>query len=243
MNHYAITLSNLTRRFGSRTALQDINLEIPSGEIYGYLGSNGAGKTTTIRILLGLLSATSGSARVFGLDPQSQGAEVRTRCGALLEHTGLYERLSAYENLNFYGSIWHLSASVRARRIQELLESIELWDRKNEVIRDWSRGMKQKLAVARALIHRPELIFLDEPSAGLDPLAAVALRDDLHRLVNQQKVTVFLTTHNLAEAEKLCSQVAVLHQGHLLASGTPAEIRASTGKDELEEAFLSLVRG
>lgn len=243
MNSYAISISNLTRRFGSRTALQDINLDIPCGEIFGYLGSNGAGKTTTIRILLGLLSATSGSVRVLGLDPHTQGVEVRARSGALLEHTGLYERLSAFENLDFYGRIWRLPAPVRTRRIQELLESIDLWDRKNEIIREWSRGMKQKLAVARALIHQPELVFLDEPSSGLDPLAAVALRDDLHKLVMQHKVTVFLTTHNLAEAEKLCSQVAVLHQGQLLASGTPAEIRAITGKNELEDAFLSLVRG
>jgi ABC-2 type transport system ATP-binding protein len=242
MNTNVISITNLTRQFGDRKALSNINLAIQPGELFGFLGSNGAGKTTTIRILLGLLPPTSGKVTVLGFDPQTHGAEIRTRCGALLEHTGLYERLSAYENLDFFGRIWHLPTQQRARRVQELLESIELWDRRNEVIREWSRGMKQKLAVARTLIHKPELIFLDEPSAGLDPLAAVSLRDDLHRLVQTEKVTVFLTTHNLAEAEKLCSQVAVLHQGQLLASGTPAEIKAQTGKNELEEAFLSLVQ-
>ncbi len=242
MKPFAISTQKLSHHFGERNALKDINLQIPTGEIFGYLGSNGAGKTTTIRILLGLLAASSGEVNVLGFDPRSQAAEIRTRCGALLEHTGLYERLTAFENLDFYARIWRLSASERSRRVQELLESIDLWERRNEVILEWSRGMKQKLAVARALVHKPELVFLDEPSAGLDPLAAVALREDLLRLVNQERVTVFLTTHHLDEAEKMCSQVAVLHQGILLASGTPAEIRARTGKDELEEAFLSLVK-
>lgn len=243
MNKEIITISHLTRQFGDRKALNDISLAIHPGEIFGFLGSNGAGKTTTIRILLGLLMPTSGDVQVFGLGPQTHGAEIRTRSGALLEHTGLYERLNAYENLDFYGRIWHLSAAQRAHRVQELLESIDLWDRRNEVIREWSRGMKQKLAVARTLVHKPELVFLDEPSAGLDPLAAVSLREDLHKLVQTEKVTVFLTTHNLAEAEKLCSQVAVLHNGRLLSCGTPAKVKALTGKDELEEAYLSLVQG
>ena len=242
MNTTAIQIKNLTRRFGELTALNDISLEIPQGEIFGFLGSNGAGKTTTIRILLGLLPATSGEIRVLGFDPKTQATQIRTSSGALLEHTGLYERLSAWENLDFYGRIWHMPNLERGKRIQSLLESIELWERRNEVIREWSRGMKQKLAVARALIHKPELVFLDEPSAGLDPLAAVTLRDDLKRLVELERVTVFLTTHNLAEAEKLCRQVGVLHRGRLLDCGTPAEISARTGKSELEEAFLSLVR-
>lgn len=242
MNPFTINTQNLTRRFGERLALNNVSFQVNTGEIFGYLGSNGAGKTTTIRILLGLLPPTSGNLTVLGMDPVSQSTEIRSRCGALLEHTGLYERLSAYENLDFYGRIWRLPSAARFKRIQELLESIGLWERRNEVIREWSRGMKQKLAVARALIHRPELVFLDEPSAGLDPLAAVALRDDLHKLVQQEKVTVFLTTHRLDEAEKLCDHVAVLHNGLLLASGTPADIKAQTGKNELEEAFLNLVR-
>jgi ABC-2 type transport system ATP-binding protein len=242
MNQNVISITNLTRQFGSHKALTEVNLTLQAGDLFGFLGSNGAGKTTTIRILLGLLSPTSGEVRVLGFDPQTHGADIRLRSGALLEHTGLYERLSAYENLDFYARIWRLSKLQRACRVQELLESIELWDRRNEVIREWSRGMKQKLAVARALIHKPELVFLDEPSAGLDPLAAVSLREDLQKLVQTEKVTVFLTTHNLAEAEKFCTHVAVLHHGMLLANGTPAELKSLTGKNELEDAYLSLVQ-
>jgi ABC-2 type transport system ATP-binding protein len=242
MNTSIIQTNHLCRRFGDITALKDVSLDIPAGSIFGYLGLNGAGKTTTIRILLGLLPPTSGKVSVLGLDPATHAAEIRAHSGALLEHTGLYERLSAWENLDFYGRIWHITAPQRGRRIQELLESIGLWERRSESIQDWSRGMKQKLAVARALIHRPELVFLDEPSAGLDPLAAVSLREDLQRLVNHEKVTVFLTTHRLDEAEKLCSQVAILHNGVLLAGGSPEEIKQQTGKAGLEEAFISLVR-
>jgi ABC-2 type transport system ATP-binding protein len=242
MSNNAIEIQQLTRKFGELIALDNISLEIPYGEIFGYLGSNGAGKTTTIRILLGLIAPTSGQVRVLGLNPQTQGDEIRTRSGALLEHTGLYERLTALENLDFYGRIWKLSELFRAQRIQQLMESVHLWDRRNEIIREWSRGMKQKLAVVRTLIHKPQLVFLDEPSSGLDPLAAANLRDDLRNLVDQEKVTVFLTTHHLAEAEQLCNRVAILNNGIILTSGKPREIISRTGKANLEEAFLSLIR-
>jgi ABC-2 type transport system ATP-binding protein len=242
MSNNVIEVNQLTRKFGELTALDNISLEISNGEIFGYLGSNGAGKTTTIRILLGLIAPTSGQVRVLGLDPQTQGDEIRTHSGALLEHTGLYERLTALENLDFYGRIWKLPEPYRLQRIQQLMESVHLWDRRNEVIREWSRGMKQKLAVVRTLIHKPQLVFLDEPSSGLDPLAAANLRDDLRSLVDQERVTVFLTTHHLTEAEQLCNQVAILNNGIILTSGKPREIISQTGKTNLEEAFLSLIR-
>jgi ABC-2 type transport system ATP-binding protein len=155
------------------------------------------------------------------------------RSGALLEHHGLYERLSAAENLDYYGRIWHLSKADREKRIRELLEPLDLYKRRDEPIGRWSRGMKQKLAVARTLMHRPELIFLDEPTAGLDPVASAALRDDLMTLVSKEGVTIFLTTHNLAEAEKLCNQVAVINRGQLLANGSPAELRSRTSAPRL----------
>lgn len=154
-----------------------------------------------------------------------QAAEVRERTGALLEHAGLYERLSAADNLDYYGRIWRMPAAERNQRIRELLEPLGLWERRNEQVKMWSRGMKQKLAIARALLHRPQLIFLDEPTAGLDPIAAAALRDDLRTLVEREGVTVFLTTHNLAEAEKLCHRVGIIRQGRLLAQGSLAELR------------------
>jgi ABC-2 type transport system ATP-binding protein len=148
------------------------------------------------------------------------------RCGALLEHPGLYERLSAQDNLDFYGRAWHVPKRTRADRIRELLTRFGLWDRRDDPVGNWSRGMKQKLAVARAVLHRPDLVFLDEPTSGLDPVATAGLREDLAMLAAQEGVTVFLTTHNLNEAERLCGQVGVISRGRLLAVGSPDELRA-----------------
>lgn len=225
MNNIAIQTKNLGRDFGDLRAVDGLDLTIPSGIVFGFLGPNGSGKTTTIRLLLGLLQPTTGSATVLGYDTVQQPDSIRQECGALLEDPGLYERLSAEDNLEFFGRIWHLHAEERTARIRELLTSIGLWERRKDVVGSWSTGMRQKLAVARALLHRPRLVFLDEPSAGLDPVAAAALRDDLDQLVHQHGLTVFLTTHNLAEAERLCDQVAVIRQGKLLAVGAPDELK------------------
>lgn len=230
----AIRTQNLTRDFGSLRAVDDVSFEVPAGTVFGFLGPNGSGKTTTIRLLLGLLEPTGGSAEVLGYDVRTQAAEIRERCGALLEHTGLYERLSAEDNLQFYARVWRMSPQETQDRIHELLGKVGLWERRKEVVANWSRGMKQKLAVARALIHRPRLVFLDEPTAGLDPVASAALREDLSNLVRQQGLTVFLTTHNLSEAEKLCDRVAVIRQGKLLMTGSPDELRMQKGAARLE---------
>jgi ABC-2 type transport system ATP-binding protein len=230
----AILTQNLTKDFGTVKAVAGLSLEVPSGIVFGFLGPNGSGKTTTIRLLLGLLEATSGRVEVLGLKIQTQADQIRARCGALLEHVGLYERFSAEDNLEFYGRIWHLSEADRKARSQELLTHFGLWERRKERIGTWSRGMKQKLAVARAMLHRPALIFLDEPSAGLDPVAAAALREDLATLAAREGVTVFLTTHNLSEAEKLCHQVGVIRQGKLLAWGSPNELRAARNCHQAE---------
>ena len=178
----AIRTEHLTCDFGAVRALDDVSLEVPAGIVFGFLGPNGSGKTTTIRLLLGLLEPTGGHAAVLGLDTHTQAAAVRARCGALLEHDGLYERLSAAENLDYYGRIWRIPGPVRAQRIRELLDHVGLWERRADRVGTWSRGMKQKLAVARALLHQPEVVFLDEPTASLDPVAAAALREDLARL-------------------------------------------------------------
>jgi ABC-2 type transport system ATP-binding protein len=229
----AIQTQQITRSFGTLKAIDRLTLDIPRGTVFGFLGPNGSGKTTTIRLLLGLLDADQGSAQVLGFDTKKQPEEVRKRCGALLEHHGLYERLSASENLDYYGRIWHMSKADREKRIRELLEPLELFERRSEPIGRWSRGMKQKLAVARTLMHRPELIFLDEPTAGLDPVASSALREDLGTLVAQEGMTIFLTTHNLAEAEKLCDQVGVINHGQLLATGSPSDLRSKTSAPRL----------
>ena len=228
-NGMAIRTEALTRDFTRVRAVDALTLEVPAGIVFGFLGPNGSGKTTTIRLLLGLLEPTAGRAEVLGFDVGTRAGSVRERVGALLEHTGLYERLSAIDNLEYYGRIARMSAADRTARIQELLTHFGLWERRTETVGSWSRGMKQKLAVARALLHRPSLLFLDEPTASLDPVASAALRDDLARLVAREGITVFLTTHNLAEAERLCTEVAVIRQGRLLAVGRPDELSARKG--------------
>ncbi|MEE9188971.1 MAG: ABC transporter ATP-binding protein [Anaerolineales bacterium] len=234
MTTYAIKTENLGRNFGSIRALDDLSIEVPTGSVFGFLGPNGAGKTTTIRLLLGLLEPTQGGAQVVGFDTVRQADEIRARSGALLEHNGLYERLSAENNLEFYGRVWRIPASERQARIRELLTNLDLWERRKEPVSNWSRGMKQKLAMARALFHRPSLLFLDEPTAGLDPSAAARLRDDLEKLVEIEGVTVFLNTHNLAEAERLCQQIGIIRGGKLMANGSPSELRARAGNPHLE---------
>ena len=245
----AIQARSLARSFGQVRALDDLNIEVPAGSVFGFLGPNGAGKTTTIRLLLGLIEPTSGSALVLGFDTRTQGDEIRARAGALLEHSGLYERLSAEDNLRFQGRVARMPRQQLDERIRELLTHLGLWDRRDEAVVKWSRGMKQKLAIARTLLHRPALVFLDEPTAGLDPVAAAGLRDDLARLASQQGATIFLTTHNMAEAEKLCNLVAVVRQGKLLAVGSPAELRSRGGGQRAEiagrgfsEAMLATLR-
>ena len=250
MTEIAIRTENLTRDFETVRAVDDLSLEMPAGIVFGFLGPNGAGKTTTIRLLLGLLEPTSGRAKVLDFDTRTQADRIRERVGALLEDDGLYERLTAYDNLNFYGEINRLAAPERRARIRQLLEHLDLWDRRNERVSKFSSGMKQKLALARALLHRPSLLFLDEPTAGLDALNAVALREDLRALARQEGVTVFLTTHNLAEAEKICDRVGVIHKGRLVAGGRPDEIgdqarRPSvnvTGRGFTPEAIAALER-
>ena len=234
MSGYAIQTRQLTRDFGAIRAVNDMTLDVAPGIVFGFLGANGAGKTTTIHLLLGLIEPTAGSARTLGFDTRKQSQDVRERTGALLEYNGLYERLSAVDNLDFYGRIWHMSLSERQARTQELLTHFGLWDRRSERVGVWSRGMKQKLAIARVLLHRPQLIFLDEPTAGLDPVAAASLRDDLDALARREGVTVFLNTHNLDEAQRLCAQVGVIRAGELLAVGSPDELRANTNTPRLE---------
>jgi ABC-2 type transport system ATP-binding protein len=229
-----IHIEHLSCFFGPVKALDDLSLEVPAGIVFGFLGPNGAGKTTTIHLLLGLLEPTRGQARVLGFDTRTQAGAIRARSGALLEFAGLYERMSAQDNLDLYGRIYRMSASARQARIKELLTHLELWDRRRDLVGTWSRGMKQKLAVARALFHHPPLVFLDEPTAGFDPIAAAALREDLASLVAREGVTVFLNTHNLTEAEKLCAQVGVIRQGKLVMVGTPDELRARTGGPQAE---------
>jgi ABC-2 type transport system ATP-binding protein len=234
MNTAIIRTEQLSRSFGSVQAVNELSLEVPAGIVFGFLGPNGAGKTTTIQLLLGLLEPSHGRASVLGFDTRTQADQIRERTGALLEFSGLYERMSAEDNLDFYGRIYQMSASERRARIKELLTHLDLWDRRGERVGTWSRGMKQQLAMARALLHRPQLVFLDEPVAGLDPIAASRLNNDLANLVKHEGVTVFLNTHNMADAQKLADQVGVIRQGKLLALGNPDELRLKQGGPQAE---------
>jgi ABC-2 type transport system ATP-binding protein len=225
MTRFAIRADGLTRTFGAFRAVDGLSFEIPPGTVFGFLGPNGAGKTTTIRLLLGLLEPTAGRAEIFGLDTRTRSDEIRRRTGVLLEHAGLYERLTAEQNLEFAARARDMPATERRLRIEESLARIGLLERRHEAVRGWSRGMKQKLAIARAGLHRPPLIFLDEPTAGLDPEAAAILRDDLASLAARDGITIFLTTHNMAEAERLCGLVGVIRGGRLLTVDHPHELR------------------
>ena len=244
----AIRAVGLTRAFAGVLALDQLSISVPRGKIFGFLGPNGAGKTTTIRLLLGLLEPDGGHAEVLGMDPGFEGDKVRERTGALLGDAGLYDRLSAEENLEFYGRICHIAPAELQARAKDLLSRFGLWDRRKETPEMWSSGQRRKLAVARALLHRPELVFLDEPTSGLDPLAAHELGDDLLELTSSRGVTVFLNTHDLAEAERLCHQVAIIRSGKVVASGSPDELRSRVGGRAVivghgfDDSVLGLVR-
>lgn len=234
MDTHAIDIRNLSKEFASIKALNNLSLEVPPGIIFGFLGPNGAGKTTTIRLLLGLMQPMSGSIKVLGFDSQTQADQIRAHTGALMEHTGIYEQMSAQDNLEFYGRAFRMPEKDRKERIHELLTEMGLWERRSDRAGSWSRGMKQKLALARALLHQPRLVLLDEPTAGLDVQSAVAIREDLRRLAKNENVTIFLTSHNMDEVEKLCDQVAIIRAGRVVAQGKPDELKARTGGTRIE---------
>lgn len=230
--HVAISVQGLTRRFGAREALLDVSFQVDRGEVFGFLGPNGAGKTTTIRILTGQLKPSAGVVSVLGLNPTERGRELRRRIGLSFEDAGHYDRLSVASNLAFFARLH----GVARQRCEDLLRSFDLWERRQEPVARLSRGMRQRLSLARALIGDPELLFLDEPSAGLDPRAAQGVRERVRDLSAAGK-TVFLTTHSMEEAQELCSRVAILDRGRLLACDQPDMLRQG---GTLEEVFLRL---
>ncbi|HEY8091144.1 MAG TPA: ABC transporter ATP-binding protein [Polyangiaceae bacterium] len=236
----AIELRNVSRHFGQVKSLDGLSLEIEPGCVFGYLGPNGAGKTTTLRVLLGLVRPDGGEVRVLGLDPRTQGHEVRTALGVLLENDGLYDRLTAWQNLELYARIRRIDGADRARRLEEMLRACGLWERRADRVVTFSKGMRQKLAVARALLHRPRLVLLDEPFSGLDPVAAADLRANIVSLAREHGITVLLTTHDLAHVEKSCDRVAVLRAGRVIAAGTIEELRSGGRDEEVGVAGLGL---
>ena len=233
-----ITTTDLTRLFGDTVAVDHLSLDVQPGEIFGFLGHNGAGKTTTIRMLNGVLTATGGSAHVLGLDPLADGPALRRRTGVLTETPSLDERLTGRENLRYYATLYDVPKAEVDRRVAELLDSFDLADRGGDKVGGYSKGMKQRLALARALVHKPDLLFLDEPTAGLDPLAARHVHEMVSQMARTEGGTVFLTTHNLVEAEKLFDLVGVIHRGSLRAIGSPAQLARELWHNTLIEIDL-----
>jgi ABC-2 type transport system ATP-binding protein len=224
MSSVIIQTSSLSRRFGETNAVDQLTLDVQAGEIFGFLGHNGAGKTTTVRLLNGVLESTSGKARVLGLDPQAEGPALRARTGVLTETPSLDERLTAYDNLSIYADLYNVPRAEVTGRVNSLLAEFELADHADEKVGGYSKGMKQRLALARALLHKPEVLFLDEPTSSLDPVAARHVNDLVENLARREGCTVFLCTHNLVEAQKLCDRVAVMEHGRLVALGTPSDL-------------------
>ena len=226
----------LTKRFGSLTAVDGLSFEVGKGEIFGLLGPNGSGKTTTVRLLSCLIAPSEGSASVTGFDIRREPLKVREAVGVLTENPGIYDRLSAVENMEFFAEAYGLrDKAERDSRIRELLEFFDLWDRRGDRVGTFSRGMRQKLAIAKAVVHRPEVLFLDEPSSGLDPKAAKDIRDLMEVMSRQEKHTIVLCTHNLEEAERLCSRVMIIRKGAALATGSVEDLRKKLhGAPELE---------
>jgi ABC-2 type transport system ATP-binding protein len=220
----AIETNHLTRTFGSLVAVDDLTLAIPEGTVLGFLGPNGAGKTTTVRLLSALIAPTHGSAVVAGYHLGEQNDAIRQAVGILTETPGLYDRLSAWQNLLFFAEMYDLPPARASSQVERYLRLLDLWDRRGDKVGGFSKGMRQKLAIARALLHEPRVIFLDEPTAGLDPEAARVVREFIKDLRAEGR-TIFLTTHNLPEADELCDSIGVF-RSRLLRLGTPANLRS-----------------
>jgi len=239
VSDFAIETHALTRRFGEQVAVDGIDLRVPRGSFYGFLGENGAGKSTTISMLTGVLAPTGGSLRVLDLAPDGG---MKRRIGVVPDGLLLFDRLTGREHLIFVGRLYGLGRGESARRAEELLATMELSGDARKLIADYSFGMRKKLALAAALIHAPELLFLDEPFEGVDAVAKASLTALLSDLVRRGRLTVFITSHVLEVVERLCDQVGVIHRGRLVAQGTlPSVVQAVPGATTLTEAFVSLV--
>jgi ABC-2 type transport system ATP-binding protein len=222
-----IDVENLTRKFGNLTAVDNLTLHVDDGEVFGFLGPNGAGKTTTVRMLCCLISKTSGKAQIgnFTTDTEADCLKIRKMVGLLPENVGLYDSLSAYRNLDFFGKLYEVPEVRRRENIERLLKLLGIWERRDDAVGAFSKGTKQKIAIARALIHDPQLLFLDEPTANLDPEAAKTVRDFILEL-KKEKRTIFLNTHNLDEAERLCDRIGIL-KARLIVVDTPKNLERS----------------
>jgi ABC-2 type transport system ATP-binding protein len=235
-----IHVENLAKTYGEVKAVDGVSFHVQPGEIFAFLGPNGAGKTTTIQMLTTLVRPTSGAMRLDGIDPQVNALDARRRFGIVFQDPSLDGELTAYENLELHGVLYSVSRHVRRERIEMLLKLFELWERKDAFVKTFSGGMKRRLEIARGFLHTPKILFLDEPTLGLDPQSRNQLWTHVKNLNDAEKVTVFLTTHYMDEAERVAHRIAIIDHGKIVAQGTAAELKTQTGADSLEAAFLAL---
>jgi ABC-2 type transport system ATP-binding protein len=237
-----ISMNNITHHYGQKLALDGMSIEVGEGEVFGLLGPNGVGKTTAIRLLNGLLKPSKGEIRVMGINPQENGVDIRRQVGVLTETPALYERLNALENLQFFGTLAGMAADVLKSRIGELLDFFDLSERTRDRVGSYSKGMKQRLALARALLIKPKLLYLDEPTSGLDPEAAKQVHELIQDVRKNDGHTVVICTHHLYEAEQLCDRMAVMGKGRVLAVGSLEQLRAEVAPEQnVLFSFLGLV--
>ncbi len=235
-----IEVEHLTKKFGDFIAVDDISFDVKQGELFAFLGPNGAGKSTTIKMLTTLLTPTSGSLMLNGHNPTKEADAARKSFGIVFQDPSLDEDLTAWENMEFHGVLYSVPKTIRRARIDELLHFVELYDRKDNYVREFSGGMKRRLEIARGLLHHPKIIFLDEPTLGLDPQTRNHMWQYLQKLNAEEDITVFFTTHYMDEADRMAQRIAVIDRGKIVATGSGEELKKQTGTETLEEAFLKL---
>lgn len=235
-----IEVKNLTKKFGDFTAVDNISFDVKSGEIFAFLGPNGAGKSTTIKMLTTLLRPTSGEIVLNGHNPATDPDAVRKSFGIVFQDPSLDDELTAWENMEFHGVIYGMPRALRRKRIDDLLKFVDLFDRKESLVKEFSGGMKRRLEIARGLLHHPKVIFLDEPTLGLDPQTRNHMWNYLRELNKTEGTTIFFTTHYMEEADKIAQRIAIIDHGKIVSSGSSEQLKKQTGKETLEEVFLSL---
>jgi ABC-2 type transport system ATP-binding protein len=235
-----IRVQNLSKKFADFTAVNDISFDVQPGEIFAFLGPNGAGKTTTIKMLTTLLHPTSGHIELDGLDPVRKPNEARQRFGIVFQDPSLDQDLTAWENMDLHGVLYHVPRKLRRERTESLLKLFELWEKRDVLVKQFSGGMKRRLEIARGLLHTPRIVFLDEPTLGLDPQSRNQLWTHVKRLNETENVTVFLTTHYMEEADRVAHRIAIIDHGKIVAMGSAQDLKTQTNAQSLEEAFLAL---
>jgi len=235
-----IQVRDLAKNYGEVKAVDGVSFDVAAGEIFAFLGPNGAGKTTTIQMLTTLVAPVSGTIRIDGLDPATQATDVRRRFGIVFQDPSLDSELTAWENMEIHGVLYHVPRRTRHERIDRLLTLFELRDRRDSYVKTFSGGMKRRLEIARGFLHTPKILFLDEPTLGLDPQSRNQLWTHVKSLNETERVTVFLTTHYMDEAERVAGRMAIIDHGKIVAQGSAAELKQQTKTESLEQAFLAL---